>query len=469
MSDRPVVDFEYSPRQVLAFQTLNNPSITELMYGGAKGGGKSVFTCYWVFTTAIDFIKKYNIKPCSNPIPIGWMGRLRAVDFEQTTLETWFRFIPEQFYTINRQRREIIICGRVKVKYGGLDDQASVNKFNSAEFAFVTIDQAEEVPLDKIDVLLASRRLKINGHQTQPKALFTANPGQCWLKDQFILNPRPDQKFVRALPTDNCFLDVDQYKTTLSNAFRHRPELLKAYLEGSWDAFEGDDQIILNKYLDNALSVDNQRTNKKYLVCDVARFGNDDTCIMLFEDTAIIGLWTKNKQDINTTSNMLHRLALGNQCSTIIVDDDGIGGGVTDNLVSMSNSQYLVYPYKGQAKAANPENYYNRRAEAWDTAAKMLQNGEISLFRTGQLLNNHQMMQLKGQLMSAKYDFRGARMLCEAKDKIKKRIGRSPDWADTAIMGWYYYQFVPDRRIKRKDFNGKRSQSRYGKRSAMAA
>ena len=91
------------------------------------------------------------------------MGRKRGVDFTNTTLETWKRFIPEEAYVIKGKPAEIIIWDRVKILTGGLDNSEIVNKFNSAEYAFYFIDQAEEVDREQIGELRATTRLIING------------------------------------------------------------------------------------------------------------------------------------------------------------------------------------------------------------------------------------------------------------------------------------------------------------------
>ena len=71
---------EFTPKQLLALWLLNQQYTQELLYGGAKGGGKSVLLCRfaWLYCDAV--IKHFDIPPLANPIPIGFMGRLQGVD-----------------------------------------------------------------------------------------------------------------------------------------------------------------------------------------------------------------------------------------------------------------------------------------------------------------------------------------------------------------------------------------------------
>ena len=253
MSEIP--DVQLTERQQQAFNALNKGSV-DVMYGGAKGGGKSFFLCWYVYMWAINVIKRYGLKPSKHPIHAAWIGRKQSVDFTATTLQTWQKVIPSSAYKLvggtERHPKHILINNTMAVDYGGLDKQETINKFNSAEYALIAIDQAEETTRDDVSVLMASRRLTIKNKPLHYKGLFTANPAQCWLKDEFINYASDNKIFVQALPSDNPYLPQD-YINTLKDSFGHRPELLEAYLHGKWDALDGADQIIKGIWIDRAL------------------------------------------------------------------------------------------------------------------------------------------------------------------------------------------------------------------------
>jgi PBSX family phage terminase large subunit len=225
-------------RQVEAFELLTNDESLDVLYGGAKGGGKSYLLCFWVFLWSLKLINIFGLRPSSTPLPVGFMGRKRSIDFARTTLETWKAVIPKGSYVLRELHKEIIIGNAVKVIFGGLDDTDSINKFNSAELCFVAIDQAEETTQDDVSVIEASLRRKHNNITPPYKVLYTANPRQCWLKKRYISDKRDRSYFVRALPSDNKHLPIT-YEDTLKNAFGHNKTLLAAYLYGDWDVFEG--------------------------------------------------------------------------------------------------------------------------------------------------------------------------------------------------------------------------------------
>lgn len=187
-----VADFSQNKKQCAAYEYLfgdsQNTEALELMFGGAKYGGKSWFGCLFVYLEAIRLIKLFDIKRSDNPIPVGFMGRKVSRDFTTTTLETWFKAIPAELYEIKGNPPVIIIENRVKIWTGGLDRSEDINKFNSAELCFYFLDQAEETVEDDISLLRSAVfwRTTINGIKIPGKGLLTANPAQCWLKGEFI-------------------------------------------------------------------------------------------------------------------------------------------------------------------------------------------------------------------------------------------------------------------------------------------
>ena len=418
-------------KQTTAWDALKHPDVKEVLYGGAKGGGKSVFGCIWSFTKALAIIKQCGIEPRQHPIPVGFMGRKRGIDFTNTTLETWKRFIPEDMYEIKGKPAEIIISDRVKILTGGLDNGDVINKFNSAEYAFFFIDQAEEVDSTQIGELRATFRLIINGTKIPGKGLFTANPAPSFLKDEFILNPTANRLFVQALPTDNHYLGAE-YIEVLRDSFKNRPELLKAYLEGSWDCLGGFNQVIRDSWVSNAANITlYPPTKKKIITCDPARYGNDETVIYYMENTEIKEAEIYGQKDLMYTANILHTLSHKHCDCLIAVDVCGIGAGVVDRLIEMGDN---VIGIDNASKAEESDKYYNKRAEVWCGAADMIAAGDVELKNTEP--------KLVGQLCSPKYEFRNGKILIESKADIKKRLGNSPDRGDAYVNGLYALQFV---------------------------
>ena len=450
---------ERTGQQRKAWDALGKEGVRRLMYGGAKGGGKSWFLCVWLFVQVWAIMVQAELKPSKNPPHVAWFGRKQATDLTGTTLQTWREIIPEEYYQLKggteRDPKHILIADRIAIDYGGLDKQENINKFNSAEYIIICIDQAEEVKKDEVAVLRGSLRMVLKDPKGKPltipfKELYTANPRQCWLKDDFILNPGDSSRFIRALPTDNPHLP-NSYMQTLEDAFGHRPELLAAYRDGDWTAIEGTEQVIKDSWIQAAKTrMATQQIHKKYLVCDTARYG-DDECVIFLMDNAEIGqmviLPYCNHDQI---AGRLATLSAQNDNCFIVVESVGsdTGAAVVTDLRGMGKR---VIEYTPQAKSQYPDKFYNVRAEAWHTAAKVLNDGIFDKITNCPVICQNMDVKTRGQLCTPLYDFRGGRILIESKKKIKERLGNSPDRGDTYAIALWAWHKVPVKPIRDRD------------------
>ncbi len=434
----------YTRRQSLARDALLSPHIKKVMYGGAKGGGKSAFACLYAMRSSIQICKDYNIPRSDDPIQIGFMGRKVGKDFRETTLATWKKMIPSSLYRLKGNPAEIIIDERVKILTGGLERVEEKDKFNSAEFAFGIIDQAEETTRNDVLSLEAATfgRLVLDGRPVPGKVLYTANPRQCWLKPHFITHPEPGCKYIQALPGDNPYLG-QQYVDNLAEIFKHRPELIQAYLYGNWDALEGADQVIKDTWIRDAMQrTCEQPVTKRYLVCDPARFGDDECVIDLMNNIEIEDQEVLPYCRTTEISSRLGQLSEQNNKCEIVVESVGadLGAGVIDELVANGRT---VYQFNPAAKAMNPDIHRNLRAEAWCKTAEVLSCGIVDRFTSTLAVCNNMDDDTRTQLCIPTYSFRpGGAIQIESKADIKTRFGRSPDKGDTYVIAVWAWPMI---------------------------
>lgn len=429
----------FTPRQTQALEIMSDPKVKDVMYGGAKGGGKSVFLVQWAFVRCQELIELFGIK--ENPpfiLPVGYMGRKRGVDFTKTTLETWKKIIPAECYKIRPMEKEIIIDNKVKIYYGGMDDEASVNKMNSAEFAFIGLDQAEEITKDDLGLCKGTLRLRYNKKIPHYKVLLTANPAPCFLKYDFIDAPPDDgsKVFIQALPTDNPFLDTN-YVKTLQDAFKHRPELIRAYVHGSWDDIEALDLLIKNDWANACINNKNREPQDiRITSADVARFGHDETVIYNMIDYAIVGQDISGMNKTEENAAKIVKMANLNRSDGIVIDGDGYGGGVVDAvrvLIGDKRKPFVLEINSGKS-ARQDDKFVNAKAEMWFYCADLLAEHKVGIPNDFVLIQD---------LTNVKYNTATAgRFAIESKKEVRKRISRSPDRADAAIYGWWAHQFV---------------------------
>lgn len=284
------------------------------------------------------------------------------------------------------------------------------------------------------------------------------------------------QKFVQALPTDNPYCSPE-YLGVLEETFRHRPGLLRAYRYGDWDAFEGEDQVILGRWIEAAYfrRPDYWPYMKVYIVIDSARFGDDETVILLMNNTDIkekIVMPFCRHQEI---SGRAAALSYHNDDCHIVVESVGsdIGAAVIDDLVEMGKD---VIQFNPALPSTRPKEFYSLRCEGWHNAAQVLSNGKIDDDQGISLcLTKHDPQRtdqnygmdttMYGQLCTPHYKWRSGKLVVEPKDDTKKRLGRSPDHGDSYMIALWAFPIMPVRREKKTRYRKDRDEETVG--SAM--
>lgn len=175
---------------------------------------------------------------------------------------------------------------------------------------------------------------------------------------------------------------------------------------------------------------------------DVARFGDDPTVLqpILEEPRRALPVKVYAKVDnVDVAGHVMDyvqalRLTLGYPVTAgpvnVNIDDTGNGGGVTDHLRHSERAAALGITVNAVivGEAATLETYTNLRAQLWFTIRDWLKAG-------GQLPPNGKQ---EGELVAVKYSFDTlGRSRVEKKDEIKKRLGRSTDYADALGLALY--------------------------------
>lgn len=421
------VEFNLTPKQTEAFEYLNDDQSRYILYGGAKGGGKSFLLSLWVLLQVQKLVKLFQLEPSHNPPAVGFIGRKQSVDFRKTTLETFKRFVPMQCYDLRKQDGEIIFDNRAKVYFGGLDSSDTINKFNSAELAFFALDQAEETTREDVSVLRGALRLKINNIQPVYKELYTANPSDCWLKEDFVDRQFDGHVYIPALPTDNPYLP-DNYISTLEQAFKHSQPLLRAYRDGDWSALKSTNTLLSTEDIKALRGCDFAHPFEKRCVA-VDPATSHDECVIYYmrnykiEDQLIL----VGEQDTMKIAGQVVAFARKYQVKDIGGDSIGLGAGVFDRIEELG--KFNVYRINSALRTKS-EQFRNVRAEIyWNLMQKVLDKSVCY----------PEDEELRRQLINVTFevtDSSGEIKITE-KDKIKKIIGRSPDRADCFAYAIY--------------------------------
>jgi phage terminase large subunit len=157
---------------------------------------------------------------------------------------------------------------------------------------------------------------------------------------------------------------------------------------------------------------------------DIARMGNDRTVLFKRKGMKVIDYKIFSKLRTTQVCDMLENFAGYDKSIEIKIDDTGVGGGVTDEMLKR---QYSIVPINFGSKAKDDDKYPNLISEAWFEIADIINQIQLPY-------NSDLLMELSTRQW--KQDSRGKRAV-ESKGDYKKRGFRSPDIADACIICFY--------------------------------
>ena len=419
------INLEYKPTEKQKLFHICEATYT--LFGGAKGGGKTVALCNESIQLSLDYAGNR-----------GFLCRRQYSDFKISTLLTLMAWIPTKLIKKHSKGDKYIefLNGSI-LYYGGLDEESNINKLNSAEFGFFAVDQAEEIDADDYIKLGGTLRLKLKkGIHPHYRGILSANPAPGWLKQTFIKNPPKDHVFIQSLPKDNPHLE-QSYINRLKQLYRNRPDLLSAYIYGNWEELEGSDTIIPSQKIYDAVArkaIDKSEL-KKVVCCDPSTSqGENETVIYVLENGDIMSKRVFSRRTFMEIAAILSATRKNTNSDLIAFDSSGIGIGVREELDKLKETYLAVNTGE---KSRFPKRFRNKKAEAWWLAADMFGDGLMRIEDDPVLIN---------QLSSVKYKLNSSPIQVEDKKLTIKRLGNSPDRADALVIGLYALQFAPKRK-----------------------
>lgn len=232
----------------------------------------------------------------------------------------------------------------------------------------------------------------------------------------------------------------------LKRKYGEGSDVWRVRVEGEFPSGDSDAFIALELAEFAKDEVNLEPTGYKLTVgVDVARFGDDETSMYCGLGGKVVGQKHHHKQDTMVTAGWVLRLIDDTRIEhpeisevEIRIDDDGVGGGVTDRLNEINAERglgYIIIPVHNGSSST--DHYYgNRGSELWGNIKKKLEDN-MSSFMLGNLptIQLPDDDKLVAQLTSRKWRMgSNGRIYLERKDDMKKRGLQSPDRADAFIL-----------------------------------
>lgn len=227
------INWEISEKQRLFLEA----KATEVMYGGAAGGGKSHIQVMDAFIFALKHKGSKQL-----------ILRRTFAELDKSIIRTVLGLYPRELFKFNSSTHTGKFKNGSIIDFGYLATENDVYQYQSAEYDVIRFDELTHFTEFQYTYMIS----RIRGVNDFPKQIKSStNPGGVghqWVKKRFV-DPAPwgtefvgegglKKIFIQALAQDNPFLEKKDpgYKARLL-ALSEREK--KALLYGDWNIFEG--------------------------------------------------------------------------------------------------------------------------------------------------------------------------------------------------------------------------------------
>ena len=436
------INFRPSWKQYQALEVLNDKKTRELLYGGAAGGGKSYLGCAWIIINCLQYAGTRWV-----------IGRAHLKALKESTLLTFFQICAEwglirdgrneYDYTYNGSQGIITFNNGSAVHLKDLfqyPTDPEFQKLGSTEYTGGFIDECGEVT-EKAKMILMSRfRFRLDEFGLIPKLFMASNPNKGFLYQTFYKpwrdgNLAEDMVYIPALVQDNPYISphyIDLLK-------RLDPISKERLLNGNWEY--DDDPGRLMDYDDIMdLFTNAADSGLKYMSVDVARFGRDYSVICLWDGLICYKIMRYQKTSTTELADIIKRTARHEKVrwSHIIIDDDGVGGGVVDQVPGCKGFVNGSKPLqqRKREKDERPHNFADLKTQCYFRLAQHARRGSIRVKESRPEIKKLLIEDL--EQVKLKNPDKDAPLRLVGKEEIKEMIGRSPDIGDALMMRMWF-------------------------------
>jgi hypothetical protein len=469
------------PKQDNAVYFLKDDITTEIVFGGAAGGGKSALGCLWL------------IEMCQTYPGTRWlMAREVLKTLKETTLNTFFEEstklkINDQWEYKEQKGiiqwnngsqiilkelkfkptdREFDALGSLEITGGFIDEIAQIVlkawtvsksriRYKLKDFCHICACEKKTTLLESIQqdgVVIPEKWLCSNGHETRgltPKLLGTCNPSKNWVYKLFY-GPQKKKEiaefraFIQSLPKDNPYLPKS-YIDTLDNMDEKSRRRLR---DGDWE-YDDDKSALISydaildywngEHIQVQLDPKGIEIDKRYLTIDVARKGKDKTIFRVWKGWICV---KRYEMKISSIPQIIEKAitiqkAFKIKNSLTIADEDGVGGGVVDGLRCKG--------FINNSSPLNKENYENLKSQCSIRMANRIERREVV-----ELCDDPEVIEMTSEEMEQiKYKDldKDGKQGVVPKETIKALIGRSPDDWDSIMMREWFDLYIVEHKI----------------------
>lgn len=415
---------QISQKQNLIAQTIKQRKAKIIVLAGALGTSKT----FGAAAILISLAKQY-------PGSVIGVGRRNTTEMKRGTMlsfhEAANKMNVDDFSENKIEMRWTFANGSI-IMFFEIDQahDRDFSKIKSMNLTCAFIDEADAV-LQQGFLSTYGRVGRANENGAPDFIMLACNPNEAWIKDNYY-----DKHKAGTLPDNVAFIEFEMSDSFLPQSyydkFMDSPNNWKQrYLYNNWQYGDDDNSLFKYSFLDRA-HVATIQEDTRYSALDVARFGQDRSVASLWEGKTLVDIKILKDKDEKITNTAL-AIKYKSYCEAnrvgydhATVDAVGVGAGVVDYLHEL---EFYCKEFVAGGKADG--NYNNLRSQVTHMLAQDLEREEVKFLDSCPYLT-----ELKKELTMQSYNIVDKQLILESKDKVKARLGMSPDIADAVIMAY---------------------------------
>jgi len=312
------------------------------------------------------------------------------------------------------------------------------------------IEQAEEFETDDVFTFLRDRLRRQNGPYRQLCVIANSN-GHNYLWRLFIqqaqdvrvldeetgqiVRERGEYLCIEANTLANKDNLPDDFIADLMRMKEDAPNHFMRYVMNSHEEIDADDLLFTSKEIYDAPNVnilDENRTIKRVMGVDCARYGDDETVFSIIEQKDLYH-WEQvliehvKKSSAPWIVGRVMELERKFNLDLTVIDDVGFGGGVTDHL---THNRILPFVAQSNASVKYARDYEDNKTESYFMLDDLLKHAWIKL------LPDHIQAE---QLMTIRFTYHKGKKKVLGKDEMRRKYKEldSPDRGEALAMAVY--------------------------------
>jgi len=428
----PKINWEQTEKQSEVWGYLNDKTTTDILFGGGAGGAKSFTGCAWI----IIMCGKY---PKSR-----WLiGRKKLTALKESTFITFLDVCKKwgikngRDFKITGQQQNIITFSNGSTVY--LKDlflypsDPEFDNLGSTEYTGAFIDEANQLVYKAVETVKTRLRYKLDEFNLVPKLLATCNPAKNWVYMEFY-KPNKEgklescRKFVQSLVTDNPFIDsnyINQLKSIKNKAQKER------LLFGNWEYDDDPSAMFSFDIISDLFTTKAKNQEEKFISGDISRKGSDNMPIGYWEGLQLKEIHVlpyEIRSDTKKSAQWIMDFAdkKGVRRSHIVLDEDGVGGGVVDQIdgcIGFINNSSPIQSFEVKYDESKRVNYSNLKSQCYFMLAQFAEQGNVGVSETTDAIRNAIVEEL-GVVKQRDIDKDG-KLAVIGKDKMKEILAEA--------------------------------------------